>query len=49
MFLKTHFSKFRFEKCWPALQRDMHGVILVYICEDETQVKELEQWCGSYL
>lgn len=34
----------RFEKCWPALQRNVHGVILVYDCENEQQVVELETW-----
>jgi len=34
----------RFEKCWPALQKGVHGVILVYDCDLSEHVDQLESW-----
>uniref|UniRef100_A0A914UPD6 Intraflagellar transport protein 22 homolog n=1 Tax=Plectus sambesii TaxID=2011161 RepID=A0A914UPD6_9BILA len=39
----------KFEKCWPAIQKDTHGVILVCNPESQEHSKELEQWYTAFV
>ncbi len=33
-----------FDKCWPAIQKDANGVILVCNPDNQTHIREIEQW-----
>ena len=35
---------FRFENCWPAIQKDTNGIVFVVNPEKVDQAKELENW-----
>ena len=34
----------RFERCWPAMGKDVHGVVLVHNPDQPQQERELEKW-----
>ena len=34
----------RFERCWPAMAKDTHGVVLVHNPDQPQHEKELERW-----
>ena len=34
----------RFDKCWPAVIHQSHGVVLVYNPDEPAQTKEVELW-----
>ena len=36
------FLSFRFENCWPAIQKDANGVLFVYNPDKSNHSKELE-------
>ena len=38
------FDTSRFENCWPALAKDVNGVLLVYSPDNAQKEKELERW-----
>lgn len=35
----------RYESCWPAIQQDAKGVMIVYNPDDKAQEREAEMWC----
>ena len=38
----------QYEGCWPAILRDVHGVVLVYDPTIKEQEKDIEMWYKSY-
>ena len=34
----------RFERCWPAMVKDTHGVVMVHNPDQPQHEKELERW-----
>ncbi|XP_076750691.1 intraflagellar transport protein 22 homolog isoform X2 [Xylocopa sonorina] len=41
--IKLYIKYFRFENCWPAIRKDVHGVILVYNEKSDDCLKEIQQ------
>ncbi|CAN0331237.1 unnamed protein product [Lampetra fluviatilis] len=39
----------KFEACWPALQRDVSGVMLVFDAEQASHARELEAWHTAFV
>ena len=39
----------QYEGCWPAILKDVHGVLLVYDPTIKEQEKEIELWNKSYV
>lgn len=39
---------FRFKSCWPALQKDTNGVILVADAAQKAQLRDLEEWYRTF-
>lgn len=38
----------RFERCWPAMWKDNHGVVMVHNPDQPHHEKELERWSVGY-
>lgn len=45
---KSAIRFFRFKSCWPALQKDTNGVILVADAAQKTQLRDLEEWYRTF-
>ena len=41
-------TKFRFEHCWPAIQKGAHGILLVYNPENPKHETEIEKWVQGF-
>eukprot|EP00731_Ephydatia_muelleri_P022761 Em0015g344a len=39
----------KFENCWPALAKDVNGVLLVYSPDNAQKEKELERWYSYFV
>ncbi|CAI7995976.1 Intraflagellar transport protein 22 homolog [Geodia barretti] len=39
----------QFERCWPAMVKDTHGVVLVHNPDQPQQEKELERWYSYFV
>lgn len=40
---------FRFKNCWPAMRKDIHGVILVYSAKTQNSSKELKEFYDYFV
>eukprot|EP00742_Colponemidia_sp_Colp-10_P002327 GILJ01002483.1.p1 GENE.GILJ01002483.1~~GILJ01002483.1.p1 ORF type:complete len:206 (+),score=23.86 GILJ01002483.1:48-620(+) len=38
----------RYEKCWPAIQKDVQGIVLVYNPDNAQSEAEIEQWVQMF-
>jgi intraflagellar transport protein 22 len=39
---------FRYEKCWLAIQKDVHGILFVYDPQNPSHEAEIDYWVSSF-